>query len=396
MNKSTIKSLFSYQFPYLDISINHLYFLLLACLIYSIGLGWDVSFHGTVGRDTFWTAPHAVAYGGVSIPGIWSFWLIWFLSKRGTAQQKANCVRIGPFYAPIGAWLCFWGALTVLAAAYFDDWWHAVYGLDASTLTPAHYFISISISIEQIGIMYLANYIRNNTTSKELKKIASVCMSLALGFVLFRLLILQFDLMAIIYRHTSFFYQVAAISLPLFFSLIAVTSDARWGVTLCTVPYTVLWQLLTWILPLIPAKTLLEPVYHPLDHYIWLGPPMLIIVPAFVIDLIRPKIKDWPVYILAPTLSALFVIVFFLIQWPASTFLLSSFYNQYPLFGQMEWPYFVPDNPYLHQFYLKDTDALGQFSWIKFLIGIFIAILIGTVSSSIGILWGRVLQKVKR
>ena len=39
-------------------------------------------------------------------------------------------MRIFGLRAPLGAFMCGWGALAMLTSAPFDNWWHEAYGLD--------------------------------------------------------------------------------------------------------------------------------------------------------------------------------------------------------------------------------------------------------------------------
>ena len=53
------------------------YFYLLVCGAACIPLGvlWDISWHSTIGRDTFWTPAHMLTYMGGLIPGLTCGWL---------------------------------------------------------------------------------------------------------------------------------------------------------------------------------------------------------------------------------------------------------------------------------------------------------------------------------
>jgi hypothetical protein len=34
-----------------------------------LGLGWDIRWHATFGRDTFWAPPHMLMYSGIALAG---------------------------------------------------------------------------------------------------------------------------------------------------------------------------------------------------------------------------------------------------------------------------------------------------------------------------------------
>ena len=93
-----------------------------------IGALWDISWHSTIGRDTFWTPAHITIHLGGLIPGFTAGWLALRATYFGTPEQKAAAVSLGPFRAPLGAWVIIWGAFAMLFSAPFDDWWHKPMG----------------------------------------------------------------------------------------------------------------------------------------------------------------------------------------------------------------------------------------------------------------------------
>src|SRR5690606_35439009 len=100
------------------------------------GILWDISWHRTIGRDTFWTPAHLAIYLGGVLGGCVGGWL----ALRGTfvasPEEQAGMVSVFGLRAPFGAWLCIWGALAMLTSAPFDDWWHNAYRLDVKVLSP--------------------------------------------------------------------------------------------------------------------------------------------------------------------------------------------------------------------------------------------------------------------
>jgi predicted acyltransferase len=43
---------------------------LVASLLLMVGGVWDIAWHHTLGRDTFWSPPHLVLYSGVGVMGL--------------------------------------------------------------------------------------------------------------------------------------------------------------------------------------------------------------------------------------------------------------------------------------------------------------------------------------
>src|SRR5436190_18394536 len=76
-----------------------------------LGLMWDISWHISIGRDTFWTPAHMAIYAGGLLGGCIGGWLAFkhtFLIGPGEAGAS---VRVFGLRAPLGAWVAIWGAL---------------------------------------------------------------------------------------------------------------------------------------------------------------------------------------------------------------------------------------------------------------------------------------------
>src|ERR1041385_8051123 len=101
-----------------------------------IGILWDISWHRTIGRDTFWTPAHLAIYLGGLLGGLTAGALIIRTTFFGTPEEKAGTVRLWGMRAPFGAWVSVWGCLAMLTSAPFDNWWHDAYGLDVKILSP--------------------------------------------------------------------------------------------------------------------------------------------------------------------------------------------------------------------------------------------------------------------
>src|SRR5271156_1548532 len=74
-----------------------------------IGAYWDISWHMSIGRDTFWTPAHlAIQLGGI-ISGVAGGYLI-----ISTTLRKGIGIRVWGFRGPLGAFLGVWGAATMV------------------------------------------------------------------------------------------------------------------------------------------------------------------------------------------------------------------------------------------------------------------------------------------
>src|SRR5437868_2711242 len=70
-----------------------IYVVVLAAACIPIGALWDISWHSTIGRDSFWTPAHIMIYLGGTLPGMCCGWLVLKTSFFGTSKERAASVR---------------------------------------------------------------------------------------------------------------------------------------------------------------------------------------------------------------------------------------------------------------------------------------------------------------
>src|SRR5213082_2227122 len=99
-----------------------------------VGILWDISWHRTIGRDTFWTPAHMAIYLGGLLGGLTCGWLVIRTTFFATPQEQGGAVRLWGFRGPLGAWITIWGAIAMITSAPFDNWWHNAYGIDVKIL----------------------------------------------------------------------------------------------------------------------------------------------------------------------------------------------------------------------------------------------------------------------
>ena len=97
------------------------------------GIYWDVTWHATIGRDSFWIPPHLFVYSGVQVL------LLSALGGLALAWRRAGLLRAA-LTGPVGTGFAIaaLGAVIQVAAAPLDDLWHRTYGLDATIWSPPH------------------------------------------------------------------------------------------------------------------------------------------------------------------------------------------------------------------------------------------------------------------
>ncbi|MBI2217336.1 MAG: hypothetical protein HYU51_08570 [Candidatus Rokubacteria bacterium] len=117
-----------------------LWILFAAHVVASWGTQWDIQWHLTIGRDSFWIAPHLMTYSGVAAIVLVSFGMLAWTTARALpgAERGPGTMRVLGLTGTPGYHAAAWGiALTVLAAP-IDDLWHRLFGLDVTLWSPPH------------------------------------------------------------------------------------------------------------------------------------------------------------------------------------------------------------------------------------------------------------------
>jgi hypothetical protein len=162
-------------------------------------------------------------------------------------------------------------------------------------------------------------------------------------------------------------------------------------VTITTAMYTVLHLAFTWILPLFPAEPKLGPVYQKITHLIPPDFPMLLIVPAIVIDLMRRRIGGWNRWAQSAGLGAAFVASFVAVQWPFADFLMSPASRNW-IFATNNFPYFIPPRSAWVRNVFFPTDASATAFWVR----VGLAVIVAAVMMELGFRWGEWMRRIRR
>ena len=348
-----------------------------------VGLYWDVSWHVSVGRDSFFTYPHAVIYlGGVSagIAGAWLF------ARSTFGAGRSEGVTVWGMRGPVGGFAIGWGALTMLAAAPFDDFWHAAYGIDARVLSPPHVCLDIGLLTIELGALAIVCTHRSAAGKTRRNAVWAVCLA---GLLMTGLLELVTELLSRTYMHTGLFYRTAAMMVPLVLVVAGEVSELRFGCTLATGLYSGLRLVMLWVLPLFHAEPRLGPVLHVNPHFVGPEFPLLLIVPALAIDLVRPRL-DGSNLIHALVTGSLFYFLLLALQWPFGDFLNSPAARN-AFFGCNQFGYFTNEHsPYF----------LGQFTTLethsRFWLNLVVAWPLAIAMAYVGRPFGRWLANLRR
>ena len=362
----------------------------IASLCISAGLYWDISWHETIGRDTFWTPAHLVVQLGAILAAFGSAWVILRTTFGNDPEARANSVSVLGFRAPLGAFISAWGGVAMVTSAPFDNWWHEAYGLDVKIISPPHVLLALGIAgIMWGGAILTASHL-NRSEGRQREKLVRTLLILG-GFIVIQTMTLKLEYTNRILLHSALSYMVISIGTLLILEALARVSGHRWARTIMTGGYSAFVLILMWVLPLFPAQPKLGPVYQNITHMVPLPFPILLIVPAFFLDLIWPLFKDAPKWQQALFGGVAFTSILMAVQWPFTTFLMSPAARG-RLFATIDFPYFArTDWPGPQHIFVHAEDSAGEF-WLR----MGLAFVFAVVSMWIGIYWGNWLKRVRR
>lgn len=360
-----------------------------------VGIMWDISWHETIGRDTFWTPAHLVIYLGGALGGCIGGWLAIYHTFLASPAEKAATVRVFGARAPLGAWVVIWGATSMLTSGPFDNWWHNAYGLDVKIISPPHALLGMGMFGISFGALLLVlsrqNRLQDGKGSGLFVYVSGVFLVLGAVFLM------EYSFPNL--EHTAVFYEICALAFP--FRLVALGRAARtsWATTRVTGVFLLIECLMIWILPLFPAQPRLAPIFNPVTHMVPPPFPLLLIVPAVGIDLVlrfMGGVTGWKRILVAILLGAIFLALFIPAQWFFSEFLISPHAQNWFFASDRIWPYTAHIGEWNTHFWRVDphhpeddlsllTVGAVAFSWA-----------IATFSAWLGLLLGGWMRKVQR
>jgi hypothetical protein len=373
-----------------------IYAVLAASASIVIGLIWDISWHRTIGRDTFWSPPHVIEQIGAIVSGLSCGYVVLKTTFAGSADERARSVRFWKYFqAPLGAWICIWGTIMMVTSAPFDNWWHNAYGLDVKIISPPHLVLASGMIAIQLGAMYMALGAQNRAKSETDRKRLAIVFALSAAVIIEMVsVMITEDASFANTMHGSRFYKATAVLLPLFLVAFARASRLSWPATRIAVVCMLITMIAIWVLQLVPATARLAPIYNPVTHMIPPAFPLLLIAPAFAIDLLlkRKSSNDW---ILSVSIGVAFVVVMLAVHWFWAEFMMSPSARNF-FFGADQWDYSSRLGPWRYQYWNLDTDQSGTWSPSGFLKGMSIALAVAIVSTRLGLVWGKSMSRIQR
>ncbi|HEY3757821.1 MAG TPA: hypothetical protein VGL42_16825 [Opitutaceae bacterium] len=358
--------------------------LAVATLLVAIGGGWDVSWHITIGRDTFWTPAHMCIYLGGATGGLLAGWLAIRATFLEPAEREGG-VSLWGGYAPFGAWICIWGATAMLTSAPFDNWWHNAYGLDVKIISPPHVLLFLGTLTLRIGTWVLLLREQNRPSSpRSAPWLYSWVGGLLLGGTLWLFMSESWPTR----QHTFKYFNIVAIIAPFFLAAIGRSTKLRWACTFAAGTDMLLHCAITWILPLFPASPHLGPIYNPVTHMVPPAFPQWIILPAIAFDLVRHKLPfDRQRLVLSLVLGLVFCAIFIPAQWWFAIFQLSPSADNWFFVGGRIWPYSSYPGDYWHEF--AQGSGLGALQIVR--LGV-----TAMFTAFLGLYFGSFMSRVRR
>ena len=373
-------------------SLWHAYTAVFGAVCVMVGVYWDISWHMSIGRDTFWTPAHLLIQAGGLTAGISSGYVALRTTFRGTAEERGASVGFWGFRAPLGAWICIWGCLAMLTSAPFDNWWHNAYGLDVKIVSPPHTVLAIGIFSIVVGALLLTLAQQNRATPDLRRRLAWVLAGTGGLFIMnFALFLTEYSERRMM--HSAFFYQLTAAVFPFALAAMGRAIKLRWAATSAALFYTSTMLILMWIIQLFPATPKLGPIYQHVTHMIALSFPLLIVVPAVGFDLVMQRFGDRVGTVpLAVILGVLFVLAFMAVQWPFASFLVHNPLARGRLFNADNFVYWMPPR---YEALTRRFDPPRPGSWPLF-VHVLIAMAIASVSAGYGLRRGDWMTRVRR
>jgi hypothetical protein len=354
------------------------------------GLYWDISWHMSIGRDTFWTPAHmAIQLGGILVAAT-SAYLIFSTTWGSDAAARAASIKVWGFRGPLGAFLACWGGVTMVTSAPFDNWWHNSFGLDVEIVSPPHMVLGLGIMAVAIGALLLLVSWMNRAEGDAHVRVRRMYLYLG-GVILSLHWVLLSEYAGGDQMHSPEFYRALCLGVPFILVSLARASSVRWGATVIAAIYTALVLGQLWIMPLFPATPKLGPVFTNITHMVPLEFPTLVIVPAIALDWMLNHFGAKNKWLLAFMLGTAYLAIMLAVHWPFGDFMISPAARNW-IFGQNYFPYMQSPSDYHYQWEFVDRAATTAL----FLRGMGIALATAILGSRVGLGAGDAMRRLRR
>jgi hypothetical protein len=276
----------------------------------------------------------------------------------------------------------------MITSGPLDDWWHNAYCLDVAILSPPHIVLGAGILAIQVGAMLMA-LVRQNGARRGARS-GQLLFIYAAGVLTLMLATLATEYIAFPNdQHGTAFFLVSALIFPFLLVGLARSTLFRWGATGAAAIYVGATVIMIWILQLFPAQPMLAPILRQVDHMVPPAFPILLVIPAAVVDVIMNRmpagarwLRQWGAAVSAGVAAML---VLGVAQWYFSSFLLSEGARNF-VFAADQWDYNLAPGSWQYEFWNAPVTMAGA-GWTA---------LVAAVSASAGLWWGNWMTHVRR
>ena len=242
----------------------------------TVGLYWDISWHTSIGRDTFWTPAHLCIHFGVILAGFQRSVSEYIWRRRRVSVRIWGLRATWNIRARSGAGL-------LCSPQRFDDWWHNAFGLDVQILSPPHVVLILGIFILGLGGLFLIIAEMNRANAETRSILNRIFLHVGCMLTILLLMLIS-EYTGYTQSHSAIYYRALALAMPLVLVGIARASGYKWAATKVAAIYSVLWLLALWLVPLVPAEPKLGPVYTRVTHLVPMEFPLLLFAGAAALD----------------------------------------------------------------------------------------------------------------
>ena len=353
-----------------------------------VGSIWDISWHRSIGRDSFWTPAHMAIYLGGIVAGLSCGWQVLRTTFAGDARDRAAGVSFWGFRGPLGAWVCIWGSFAMLVSAPFDDWWHNAYGLDVEILSPPHVVLAAGVFGIGVGALLMTLAQQNNAPAADRPLQRLFVYTGGLLILMLATLFTEYIMLPNAQHAPAFFFASAAV-FPLLLVAIARGASSRWGASGAAATYMGVTLLMIWILQLFPAQPMLAPIMRHVDRMVPPSFPILLVAPALVVDYAinrlpaeAGRVRQWLIAVAAGVAA---IVVLGVVQWFFAEFMLTEHARNFFFAGDL-WDYGSPPGAYQYEFWGRPL-AVADAGWVA---------LVAAASALAGLWWGNWMARVRR
>jgi hypothetical protein len=347
---------------------------------------WDLAWHMSIGIDvSLAPPPHMVVQGATGLLAIACAYSFLSSTLRSSASTDNESVRVLGLRGPAGAFIVAWACIATFISEPFDNWWHHAYG-DVTILTPPHVLLAIGSHAAEIGAMaWIASIM--NYSDEVLRRRLSLLFLLVGSTGLVTLAGFIPDVTSM---HSADCYLAFALAIPTWLIGCGWGSGHKWGCTIAAGFYTGILLAAEWLLPLFPAQPKFGPVYHNVTHLIPAGFPPVLLVSAFVADLLLQRFGLRSSWFKALWVGPALVLGFLAVQWPFASFLMSPAARNW-VFGTAYFAYSDPAGFLFDPYKFEEGTNLGAF-----LLRMAIALGASVVTARIGLAWAEWMRRVRR